>query len=193
MHSQSRCILPSDAISNALPLPCSVAASVYPIKISTLCVPRDTQKIRTPLRCVSVARLDRRGCCSYATVASGDLDYRADLPLIRRCSRHPTRTPAVRIRPHLAMVATSTLFFASLLAFASAKSTLVLHEQTDIPEGYIVTGKAHPSTKLNLRIGLAARDFVGLEQALSDVSTPSSRSYGQHLSKDEVSCFRIVR
>jgi tripeptidyl-peptidase-1 len=89
------------------------------------------------------------------------------------------------------MVATAAFFFASLVAFASAKSTLVLHEQRDVPEGYTVTGKANPATKLNLRLGLASRDFAGLEKALYDVSTPSSKSYGQHLNRDEVCLFLL--
>jgi tripeptidyl-peptidase I len=74
------------------------------------------------------------------------------------------------------------------LALASPTSTvLVQHEsRNNVPQGWISTGAASPSTQIQLRISLPNKDFAGLEKALYDVSTPGSAAYGQHLTIEQV-------
>ncbi|KAJ6477795.1 family S53 protease [Mycena sanguinolenta] len=87
----------------------------------------------------------------------------------------------------------SSLFLASLLSLAAASpafQSFVLQESLkSAPSGFSTSGPAADSTTLNLRIALASSNFAGLEQALYDVSTPSSANYGKHLSKAEVNTF----
>ncbi|KAF7357217.1 Family S53 protease [Mycena sanguinolenta] len=87
----------------------------------------------------------------------------------------------------------SSLFLASLLSLAAASpafQNFVLQESLNsAPSGFSTSGPAADSTTLNLRIALASSNFAGLEQALYDVSTPSSANYGKHLSKAEVNAF----
>ncbi|KAI0927799.1 hypothetical protein AcW1_005225 [Taiwanofungus camphoratus] len=87
------------------------------------------------------------------------------------------------------MVRTGFLI-ASLFTLALGKPvsrSLHVHERRDAaPQGYTLTAPASPDTVLNLRIALAQNDPDGLIKALYDVSTPSSPTYGHHLSKDEV-------
>ncbi|KII88063.1 hypothetical protein PLICRDRAFT_30516 [Plicaturopsis crispa FD-325 SS-3] len=82
---------------------------------------------------------------------------------------------------------------ASLLAVAHANPlarNLVVHESREsAPDGFVHAGAAPADTVLNMRIALVQSDPSGLEQALMDVSTPSSALYGQHLTKDEVEAF----
>jgi tripeptidyl-peptidase-1 len=88
------------------------------------------------------------------------------------------------------MVPSVAFVLASLVAFAAAKptrSSLVVHEsRPDVPEGYVNTGPAPASATINMRVGLASKDFSSLEKILLDVSTPSSSKYGQHLSQAQV-------
>ncbi|KAF8576677.1 family S53 protease-like protein [Ramaria rubella] len=91
------------------------------------------------------------------------------------------------------MVAAGFLLVASFVTLVCANPlarNLVLHEQIDgAPEGFVLSGPASDATSLNLRIALVSNDMAGLENALYDVSTPSSALYGQHLSKEEVETF----
>lgn len=79
---------------------------------------------------------------------------------------------------------------ASLFTLALGKPlarNMRIHERRDSPPaGYALTGAASPDTVLNVRIALAQSNPAGLEEALYDVSTPSSPNYGKHLSKQEV-------
>ncbi|KAJ7738332.1 subtilisin-like protein, partial [Mycena metata] len=91
------------------------------------------------------------------------------------------------------IMSTTFLFVASLLAAASAGTTIqnlvVRSNLTGIPQGFSRVGAANDSTVLNLRIALHSSDISGLEKALLDVSTPSSSNYGNHLTKAEVDAF----
>ncbi|KAK7001748.1 family S53 protease [Favolaschia claudopus] len=91
------------------------------------------------------------------------------------------------------MSAAASLLLASLLSLAAAGPafhTFVVQEShSSTPQGFTKVGPADDATTLNLRIALASSNFAGLEKALYDVSTPSSSSYGNHLSKDEVNAF----
>ncbi|KAJ7494349.1 subtilisin-like protein [Mycena galericulata] len=79
------------------------------------------------------------------------------------------------------------------LTFVSAKpvaDTMVLHERRDIvPAGFVQSGPAPGSQVLNLSINLASNDLAGLENALNAAAAPTSPSYGQWLSKEQVEAF----
>ncbi|KZT04588.1 subtilisin-like protein [Laetiporus sulphureus 93-53] len=71
----------------------------------------------------------------------------------------------------------------------TAGSMHVLGRRDSPPAGYTLVGAASPGLMLDLRIALAQSDPLGLEEALYDVSTPSSEHYGQYLSKEEAANF----
>ncbi|KAJ7028409.1 family S53 protease [Mycena alexandri] len=87
----------------------------------------------------------------------------------------------------------ASFFFASLLSLAAAgpaaQNFVVQTNLHSAPQGFSKVGAADDSTVLNLRIALPSSDIAGLEQALYDVSTPSSSNYGNHLSKAQVDAF----
>ncbi|KAF7376342.1 Subtilisin-like protein [Mycena sanguinolenta] len=82
---------------------------------------------------------------------------------------------------------------ATALTLVSAKplvETLVVHERRDtVPAGFVNSGAAPASNVLNLRINLAQNNLAGLESALMAAAVPSSPSYGQWLSKEDVESF----
>lgn len=80
------------------------------------------------------------------------------------------------------------LFLSSLIWGKPLASTMkVLGRREAPPAGFTLTEPASPDTILKLRIALAQSNPTGLEDALYDVSTPSSSNYGQFLTKEEVS------
>ncbi|KAJ7696455.1 family S53 protease [Mycena rosella] len=81
-------------------------------------------------------------------------------------------------------------FIFALAAASSISRPRVLHERrSNAPQGFASLGAAPASQSLKLRFALASQDIPGLQKALLDVSTPSSPSYGNHLSKEEVNAF----
>lgn len=79
------------------------------------------------------------------------------------------------------------LSLAAFVALVSAGPlTHVLKESRSIPSGFTHVGAAPKDQILNLRLGMVQGNPAGIEKALMDVSTPSSPSYGKHLSKEEV-------
>ncbi|KAF5314952.1 hypothetical protein D9619_007616 [Psilocybe cf. subviscida] len=86
---------------------------------------------------------------------------------------------------------TGFLVLAAFVASAWANPsfhTMRVHEaRSDVPDGFIKKAAAPVDTMLNLRIALKQTDMAGLEQMLFAVSTPGSETYGQHLTKEEVS------
>jgi tripeptidyl-peptidase-1 len=84
----------------------------------------------------------------------------------------------------------------TLTALVIAKPTrhdLLLHESREAaPVGWIHTGVASASTRIDMRIALPSKNFAGLEKVLYDVSTPGSANYGQHLTTDQVRCSMTV-
>ncbi|KAH9847188.1 family S53 protease [Lenzites betulinus] len=65
-----------------------------------------------------------------------------------------------------------------------------VHETMEaIPDGFVHSGTAPQDKVLTLRLALVQSDTEGLQNALMDVSTPSSALYGQHLTKEEVEKF----
>lgn len=72
-------------------------------------------------------------------------------------------------------------------ATSIGRSTSLVHEsRKDIPQGFVLSGPAPGDTTLPFRVALASGDLDGLENALYDVSTPSSSLYGQFLTQAEV-------
>lgn len=88
------------------------------------------------------------------------------------------------------MFKSKLLIAACLVSFALAKpharDMTVRESRESIPAGYVHSGAADADTTINLRIALVQNNPSGLIDALYDVSTPSSPSYGEHLSKEEV-------
>jgi tripeptidyl-peptidase-1 len=85
---------------------------------------------------------------------------------------------------------TFTSTFLLFVALATAKPTatnLVQHESREhAPAGWVSTGAASASTKINMRVALPSKNFAGLEKVLYEVSTPTNAKYGQHLTPEEV-------
>ncbi|KAI0066344.1 subtilisin-like protein [Artomyces pyxidatus] len=80
--------------------------------------------------------------------------------------------------------------FALTFAKPHAKRDLRLHERRDdVPDGFTNNGPASGDTPLRLRIALKQNNIEGLQDALMDVSTPTSANYGQHLTLEEVNAF----
>lgn len=79
-------------------------------------------------------------------------------------------------------------FFAVVLCNALARNAnMVLHEQRDsAPPGFILSGSAPSDQVVKLKLALVQGDMASLEEALYEVSVPSSPMYGIHLSKEEV-------
>ena len=85
---------------------------------------------------------------------------------------------------------------ASLFTLAAAKpyarNMLVRESRSSVPAGYVHSGAADADATLKLRIALVQSNPNGLVDALYDVSSPGSASYGQHLSKEEVRYLPIL-
>lgn len=80
--------------------------------------------------------------------------------------------------------------FALTLGNPLGRPAMVVHETQKLPRGFSQQGPASADTVLNMRIALTQADRDGLIEALMDVSTPSSASYGKHLTKEQV-CFSL--
>ncbi|KAF9819138.1 hypothetical protein IEO21_02309 [Rhodonia placenta] len=65
----------------------------------------------------------------------------------------------------------------------------VLAKRDTPPAGYTLTRPASPDTLLKLRIALVQSNAAGLEEALYDVSTPTSPNYGRFLTKEEAASY----
>lgn len=62
----------------------------------------------------------------------------------------------------------------------------MVKEHHFVPRGWSDVGLPQPDHTLDLKIGLKNKNFATLERHLLEVSDPSHRRYGQHLSKAEV-------
>lgn len=79
-------------------------------------------------------------------------------------------------------------WLAALALGTPVRRDLQLHEaRKSTPNDFSLVGPASPDTTLELRLALVRGNTAGLIDALYDVSTPSSPSYGEHLTKEEVS------
>lgn len=61
-----------------------------------------------------------------------------------------------------------------------------IKEEIHPPRGWIKHGKPFPDHPIALQIGLPQHNFPILERRLYEVSDPSHKHYGQHLSRQEV-------
>ncbi|EED77904.1 family S53 protease-like protein [Postia placenta Mad-698-R] len=78
------------------------------------------------------------------------------------------------------------------LTLASPLATRNMHvlaRRSGPPARFSMAGAASPDATLNLRVALTQSNPAGLEDALYDVSTPSSANYGNHLTKEEAAAF----
>ncbi|KAF7308336.1 Family S53 protease [Mycena chlorophos] len=94
------------------------------------------------------------------------------------------------------MVATTFLWataalVATTVSGAPMRARRGYHQQfrRSAPSGFTSLGSAPSSQTLNLKIALTSANAPGLEDALLDVSTPSSANYGKHLTKDQVNAY----
>ncbi|KAF7294544.1 Subtilisin-like protein [Mycena indigotica] len=99
----------------------------------------------------------------------------------------PSNCPSFRPR----MLAVYIVAFALTLVSAKPlRDSLVVHERRNTaPFGFMVKGAAPSEEVLNLRINLVQNDLAGLESAVLAAATPSSPTYGQWLSKEQVEAF----
>jgi tripeptidyl-peptidase I len=87
------------------------------------------------------------------------------------------------LRYLLALVTSLT----ATVSAAGVRGTMALHERRDnIPAGFERVGNAPVGQPITLRLALTQGDMAGLEERLMAVSTPSSKEYGQFLSKEQV-------
>ncbi|KAF9063695.1 family S53 protease [Rhodocollybia butyracea] len=87
----------------------------------------------------------------------------------------------------LAVIAVSALASVN----PTRRATYVVEDRVAPPSSFASFGTPAAETRINLRVGLAAFNLLGLETALYDVSTPGSSKYGQHLSLDEVKAYAV--
>lgn len=82
------------------------------------------------------------------------------------------------------------LVFSALFSLALAKPhqrSLALHEsRPSAPSSFARSGPADADAEIKLRIALVQNNPAGLVDSLYAVSTPSSSTYGEHLTKEEV-------
>lgn len=80
-----------------------------------------------------------------------------------------------------------SLFAASASARSVASPRWNLHEKRDvIPAEFVQSGVAPEDHVLNMRINLVMGDQAGLESALEAASNPTSPTFREWLSKDQV-------
>lgn len=77
----------------------------------------------------------------------------------------------------------------SVVGLASGRTMRQYDRRANIPAGFTYVGPQDASTVLSIRLAMVQSNPGGLEEALYDVSTPSSPVYGQHLSKEEAAQF----
>ncbi|KAJ6567134.1 subtilisin-like protein [Mycena capillaripes] len=89
------------------------------------------------------------------------------------------------------MLAVAYLVAAALLASAKplSDSLIVLERRDAVPAGFVHVGAAPAEQVINLKVNLVQNDLAGLEAALYNAAVPTSPSYGQWLSKEEVESF----
>ena len=70
---------------------------------------------------------------------------------------------------------------------------MTVHDSRDAPPaGFISVGPAPADAEINIQIALVSNDIPGLENAIYDVSTPTSPNYRKFLSIEQVSLLYIL-
>lgn len=72
------------------------------------------------------------------------------------------------------------------LAAPPSERTYKIKEQISRPRGWIKHTEAPADGRISLRIGLPQENYDLLEKQLYEVSDPTHKHYGQHLSKEQV-------
>ncbi|TFY78346.1 hypothetical protein EWM64_g5670 [Hericium alpestre] len=81
------------------------------------------------------------------------------------------------------------ILFASLASLACASPLYVHERRSEPPSNYTDLGPAPADHTLTLRLALVPNNMDGLHEKLYEISTPSSPTYRQWLSKEEVEVF----
>jgi tripeptidyl-peptidase-1 len=90
---------------------------------------------------------------------------------------------------------TFVLFSLTLLALSAGNSPvagdmMIVHNSRRAPPtGFASNGPALAEETIDIRIALTSNNMTGLEDALYDVSTPTSANYRKFLSKEQVNSF----
>ncbi|KAJ7622361.1 subtilisin-like protein [Roridomyces roridus] len=76
---------------------------------------------------------------------------------------------------------------ALFLSLTRSVLSMVMHERiSSVPPAFKLLGTPAPSQQIDLLVALVQSNMTGLEWVVEAVSTPSSPSYGQYLSADQV-------
>lgn len=91
-------------------------------------------------------------------------------------------------QPAPIMLSSTTVLLALLASAWAAPASWVVHESRDsAPQGYVRSSAAPADHMISMRINLAQGNLAGLENALQAASAPSSPTFRQWLSTDQVS------
>ncbi|CEJ87265.1 hypothetical protein VHEMI04357 [[Torrubiella] hemipterigena] len=88
-----------------------------------------------------------------------------------------------------ALLVLHTSRFANIDPRTTSSPTYNLKERHDVPTDWSRIRRADERHEFRLEIGVKQRDFAGLERRLLEISDPSHRSYGKHLSAQQVHDF----
>lgn len=87
----------------------------------------------------------------------------------------------------LTMLSSTTVLLAFLAcAWATPLGWVVQESRESVPQGYVRSSAAPANHVLSMRINLAQSNLAGLESALEAASSPSSPSFRQWLSTEQV-------
>ena len=92
------------------------------------------------------------------------------------------------------MVAAGLLFFLLPVVLGRPATTpleLVVRSERPSPPVGFSKGAVLPEETIRLTIAMVQPNVSGLQNALLDVSNPSSANHGRHLSKDEVGTLHV--
>lgn len=90
------------------------------------------------------------------------------------------------------MLSVAVVFSLLAGALATPMSWVVHESRESAPQGYAHSGPAPLDHVLSMRINLAQSNVAGLESALEAASSPSSSTFRQWLSTEEVILFGFV-
>lgn len=75
---------------------------------------------------------------------------------------------------------------ASIVTAVCAAPSIVHEKRDTVPSGFTLLGSAPAEQTLNMRINLAMGNQAGLESALEEASTPTSPTFREWLTKEQV-------
>lgn len=84
-------------------------------------------------------------------------------------------------------MATSTMLrFLALFVAATASARVIMDSVAAVPKGWEELRRGSPDETIFLRIALKQQHGAALDQAVLEMSTPGHRSYGMHMTRDEL-------